>query len=110
MITASDTALLRLFLADPAGNDEVFHDDMLEQLWDDNDEDIYSAAADGWRAKAAKAHELYTAQIDGSLLSRDQIWYHCIRMAEHFDKMSGGTLANVLMQTNYDVADSSYEY
>lgn len=110
MITAEDIALLRLFLADPAGANEFFHDDVLEQMWDDNDEDVYSATADGWRMKAANAHELYTAQIDGSLLSRDQIWYHCIRMAEHFDKMSGGSLANVQMTTNYDTADTSSEF
>jgi len=112
MITPGDIELLRLFLADPAGNTESFHDDILTTLWDDNSEDVYAAAADGWRIKAGKVAELYAAQIDGSYLSREQIWEHCIRMADHYEKLGGGGMVSVRMDSNaggYPTAESSSE-
>jgi len=103
-------ALLRLYIADPSGNDEYLHDDKLEALFQQNDSDLYATAADAWRMKAANVADWYLANIDGSFLSRDQVWDHCIKMAEHFEKTGGAALTNVEMDSGFRTETAEAEF
>jgi hypothetical protein len=98
-------ALLRLYLADPAGNDEYFHDDILDSMFSDNDEDLNAAASSGWRMKAANVAAWYAVNLDGAFLSRQQVWEHCIAMSSHFSSMSGAALVNVEMDSMFEDED-----
>jgi hypothetical protein len=107
---ATELALLRLFIADPAGNTEFLHDNNLEDLYQANEEDLYATAADAWRMKAGDVAAWYTANIDGAFLSRDQVWQHCMAMAEHYEKMSGGSLISVTMDSGFQTETSASEF
>jgi hypothetical protein len=103
-------ALLRLYIADPAGNNEYLHDDKLQALSSNNDGDLYATAADAWRMKAANVADWYLANIDGAFLSRDQVWEHCMKMAEHFEKAGGGALVNVSMDSGFQTSAEEPEF
>jgi hypothetical protein len=107
---ADDIELLRLFIADPAGNSQFFTADQLQELLDDNEADVYAAASDAWRIKAANVSDWYTTQLDGSLLSRDQVFDHCMKMVEHFSVLGGGggTIDSVLMTTQVEPISSEF--
>lgn len=106
----ADIALLRLYLADPAGANEVFTNAKLALLLDQNEDDVYAAAADGWRVKAANVSEWYMVNVDGAFLNREQVWEHCIKMAEHYEKIGGGGLANIPLDAGFEQADDESEF
>lgn len=109
-MSSSTLALLRLYIADPPNQDEVLHDQDLEGLLADNNDDVSAAAADGWRIKAARVAEWYQVNIDGRFLSRDQVFNHCIAMAKHFEESGGGQLTNAKMDSEFEMDDESSEF
>lgn len=98
-MTLSDIQLLRLYLSDPSREDEVFTSTKLQDILDRNSGDVNGAAADGWRVKAATVHDWYLSQTDGSLLSRQQVFDHCMSMVEHFSKRSSSDMVSVALDT-----------
>jgi hypothetical protein len=110
-------ALLRLYIADPAGNTEFLHDEMLEALFSQNDENLFATASECWRIKAANVADWYLANIDGSFLSRNQVWEHCMAMVEHYSAISGGAgtaagavLTNVEMDSGFQTQAAEGEF
>lgn len=93
-LSAQDQELLRLYLNDPSGENQVFTLRTLQRLYDDAGS-LGGAAAAGWRIKAATVHDWYLANVDGSFLSRDQVFTHCIAMAEMYDKSGGSQTESV---------------
>ena len=93
--------LLRLYLADtnPDVDKRFFTDPTLEALLDAAD-DVYGAAAEGWLIKSADVAKWYSVTIDGSTMSRDQVFKHCMDMREHYLGISvgGGRLSNTRLQ------------
>jgi hypothetical protein len=112
VLSAQDKELLRLYLNDPAGASEVFTDVVLQRLYDDSGS-LEACAAKGWRIKAATVYEWYLANIDGSFLSRDQVFSHCIKMAETFERSEGGSISQsieVIMTGSANDSTSSSEF
>jgi len=87
-LTDDQIALIRMYTDDSAGPDEVVHDPELRGLWDLL-ESVEGVAARVWRIKAAKVSEWYLTNVDGSFLSRNQVFDHCIAMAEYYEKLGG---------------------
>lgn len=58
-----------------------------EGTWDFN-----GAAHEGWLWKAAKVSEGYDFSSDVNSFSRDQLYQHCVDMAERWHKNKAGTL------------------
>jgi hypothetical protein len=109
---ATQLALLRLYIADPTGNKEYLHDDTLELLYTQADGDLFATAAEAWRMKAANVADWYLANIDGSFLSRNQVWEHCMAMADHYGKLSGTGvgLTNVEMDSGFQTETAEAEF
>jgi hypothetical protein len=114
---ATELALLRLYIADPSGNNEFLHDDTLEILFGQNDSNLFATASEAWRIKAANVADWYMANIDGSFLSRNQVWEHCMAMVDHYSKISGGAgtaagaiLTNVEMDSGFQTQASESEF
>lgn len=110
-------ALLRLYIADPAGNTEYLHDDTLQTLFSQNEDNLFATAAECWRIKAANVADWYLANIDGSFLSRNQVWEHCMAMVDHYSKIAGGVgttsgvgLINVEMDSGFQTQTSEGEF
>jgi len=102
--------LLRLYVADPAGEQEFLHDDQLQTLLDNHDDDVYAAATDAWRMKAADVSAWYRVILDGVFLSREQVFDHCIKMAEHFERLGGGNIVSIEMDSGFQVSSSPAEF
>lgn len=114
MATLTDVqkSLIRLYTDDPAGPDELVKDSVLQGLWDEMDS-IEGVASRVWRIKAATVSEWYLSNIDGSFLSRNQVFEHCLKMAEHYETLGGvsGVFVNVgLTGPNATDEDSSSEF
>ena len=109
---ATQLALLRLYIADPSGASEYLHDDTLDTLYTQADNDLFATAAEAWRMKAANVASWYLANIDGSFLSRNQVWEHCMAMAEHYGKLSGTGvgLTNVEMDSGFQTQEAESEF
>lgn len=109
---ATQLALLRLYISDPAGTTEYLHDDTLNTLYTLADDNIFATAAEAWRMKAAHVADWYLANIDGSFLSRDQVWTHCMAMADHYGKLSGTGvgLTNVEMDSGFQTQAAESEF
>jgi hypothetical protein len=109
---ATQLALLRLYIADPAGTSEYLHDDTLDTLYSQADGSIFGAAAEAWRMKAANVADWYLANIDGSFLSRNQVWEHCMAMADHYGKLSGTGvgIVNIEMDSGFETAAAESEF
>lgn len=52
---------------------------------------LNSAAAEGWRWKAAKASELISVDLDGERMSSNQIFEHCERMAKTYSRKNNAS-------------------
>jgi hypothetical protein len=52
--------------------------------------DVYAAAADIWRTRAANVHKYYTVREGEHSLSRSDMFKHCMLMAGEMDKQAGG--------------------
>lgn len=50
--------------------------------------DINSAAADIWRRKASHHHSAFSFSTDNHSVQREQVYKHCIEMAEMYESMS----------------------
>jgi hypothetical protein len=109
---ATQLALLRLYIADPSGTNEYLHDDTLDLLYTQGDGDVFAAAAEAWRMKAANVADWYLANIDGSFLSRNQVWEHCVAMADHYGKLSGTGvgIANIEMDSGFETSAVESEF
>lgn len=91
--------LLRLYLADPSESTEKFTEPDLVALIETNP-DLYSAAADGWRVRAGVlAEQNFNATVDGATMNLGDLWRHCIDMAEHYERLGGGSFSSVLLDT-----------
>lgn len=55
--------------------------------------DLSAAAAEGWRRKAGKVAGRFNVTADGAVLSRAQIFAHCLMMAEQYGKKSAGSIS-----------------
>ena len=55
--------------------------------------DFNSAAAEGWRWKAARASELTAVDLDGTKLSAEQIFDHCVSMISLYSKRVQSTVS-----------------
>ena len=111
-LSDSDRALIRLYTDDPSGPDEVMHDTDLDALWDLT-ENVEGATAKVWRIKAAKVSDWFLANVDGAFLSRDQVFAHCITMAEFYETQGGtsGVFSNIaLIGPNAADEDESSEF
>jgi hypothetical protein len=97
---------LRLYLADPDekadGNGLVFTDEQLNNLIDLYPEDLNAAAADGWKMKAASVADWYQANTDGSKLSRQQVFDHCLKMIEKYEESAQGSIQSIRMDVMYE--------
>lgn len=55
--------------------------------------DLAAAAAEGWRMKAALVSDRFRFADDGDSYDRDQVFAHCVRMAELYEqKVKAGSL------------------
>jgi|GEM_PF-2020191 len=55
--------------------------------------DIYAAAADIWRRKAAHyAPSSFDFSTDNHSIKRSQVYQHCLEMAEHYESMSSDAI------------------
>jgi hypothetical protein len=55
--------------------------------------DIYAAAADIWRRKAAHyASSSFDFSTDNHSIKRSQVYKHCLEMAEHYESMSSDAI------------------
>lgn len=52
-----------------------------------------SAAAEGWRWKAAKAAELVSIDLDGERMSSNQIFDHCQSMIRQYSRKQSATIS-----------------
>ncbi len=48
--------------------------------------DLAAAAAEGWRVKAGLVSDRFRFADDGDSYDRDQVFAHCVRMAEQYEK------------------------
>lgn len=93
-----DIGLLRLYVDDKATDpDKLFSDPELQNFIDSHPDDLHGAAAEIWGIKAATVSEWYLAQTDGSLLARQQVFDHCLKMQEYHSTKGASTLVSVLM-------------
>ena len=106
----SDVALLRLYIADPAGSDNKFPTTTLQDLLDVHDGDLYATAAAVWGIRAGDVHEYYMAQIDGALMSRDQVFEHCKAMQALYEGKSGGKIVSVQMDSGFTTETATSEF
>lgn len=90
-------ALLRLYLNDRT-EPYVFDDTELTDLLDGAGGDVDAAAAEGWKIKAGTVAEWYDVNIDGSALSRSDVFDHCMKMRMQYLSSSGGLIDNVRLQ------------
>jgi hypothetical protein len=68
-------------------------------LLQQGDGNTHSAAALGWSIKAAHVWDWYLSQTDGALLSRDQVFKHCMDMASYHEGRSSGLIESVQMDS-----------
>lgn len=88
-LSSEDRALLRLYIADPASPSAALSDDELDGLNEVAGGSLEGTAARAWRIKAARVADWYLANVDGSFLSRDQVFDHCLKMAQYYEGISG---------------------
>lgn len=109
MATAEQLTKLRLFIDDPAGNTQFLDDSVLNVFIEDNEGDLSLAASQLWKIKAARVSEWYTTNLDGSFLSRDQVFTHCMQMSQQF--AAAGGMSNIqLVTSSVDFGTRTPEY
>ena len=54
---------------------------------------LKAAASMGWQWKAAKASELVSADLDGERLSSNQVFDHCVQMAQMYSRRGAISLS-----------------
>jgi hypothetical protein len=109
-MTVAEVELLRLYIDDKKDGTEKFNDDQLQDFIDRFGEELHAAAAEIWGIKAARVTEYYLTNIDGSFLSRNQVFDHCMAMADfHRHGGSADTMESVQLSTG-NTSDSSSEF
>ncbi len=90
-MTTDDLELLRLYIDDvtPSNGEDPFLSDIKLQSLLDKEGNVEAAAGKAWRIKAAQVSSWYLANVDGAFLSRDQVFDHCMKMAEFYEQVSG---------------------
>jgi hypothetical protein len=83
----------------PAGSDidPYFSDAQLDELLAQNGDNVYTAAAEAWRMKAADFADLVDIDESGSSRKLSQMYKQAMAMAEFFDKQAvvvGGQLVD----------------
>lgn len=106
----SEITLLRLYIADPAGSDAKFPSPTLEAIIENHENDLYAAAAEVWSIRAGDVHEYYMAQIDGSLMSREQVFEHCLMMQKMYEQKAGNKMTNVALDSGFTSEEASSEF
>jgi hypothetical protein len=99
--------LLRLYLND-SGPTFALSDEDLNQVLAKVDGDFYAAVAEGWRIKAGNVAHWYRAELDGSDLSRDQVFKHCMFMAETYEDKGGAQMKNIGLRTRPELKDGEF--
>lgn len=89
---------LRDYIDDQKTGREMFDDPELEDYISVNG-DLHSAAAELWGIKAARVSSWYQVNIDGSFLSREQAFEHCIKM-QHYHAGLGSSSSGSLGYTS----------
>lgn len=96
-MSADQIELLRLYIDDKSP-DEVFDDPKLEEFIDantlDGEVNLNAAAAKLWAIKAGSVASWYTTSLDGSFLSRSEVFNHCMKMADFYGAQGGGDPAS----------------
>lgn len=109
MATTEQLTKLRLFIDDPAGNDEFFTNETLAVFITDAQDDLSAAAAELWKVKAARVSEWYTVNMDGNFMSREQVFDHCMKMSASY--ANSGSITNVALTTlSSDAGTRTPEY
>lgn len=111
-MTTSEIELVRLYTDDrDDGTHELFlEDDEVQSIVDGASNDLHTAASRIWGMKAARVHEWYTTSLDGSYLSREQVFDHCLKMAEFHKGYASGELVSTRMVNTYDYLDTETSY
>jgi len=113
-MTTSEIELVRLYTddRDDGTHDLFLEDDEIQSIVDGVTNDLHAASNKIWLMKAARVHEWYTTSLDGGYLSREQVFEHCLKMAEYHKQYASNALISVSMENTYDAdAESlSYEY
>lgn len=98
-MTWDNIALLRLYVDDRQEGTEVFPDTELQNFLDASGGDVDLAASKVWLVKAASVHDWYFSSTDGAILSREQVFDHCMTMSKHFEGRSSGEIESVRMDS-----------
>ena len=63
--------------------------------------DLYGAAADAWRERAASKASAYNFAADGGRFDRSQWFEHCLKMAEYYGSLAhGGMTVSLLVRSD----------
>jgi hypothetical protein len=104
-------SLLRLYVDDKASDpDRLFDDTAMQAFIDAHPDDLHAAASEIWGIKAATVSEWYLSQTDGSLLARQQVFDHCLKMQDYHNKQGANTLVSVLMDGGSAPEEESSEF
>lgn len=104
-------SLLRFYVDDKATDpDKLFSDPELQEFIDANPDDLHTVAADIWGIKAARVSEWYLAQTDGSLLARQQVFDHCLKMQDYHRGQGSSIIVSVLMDGGSRGTEDSSEF
>lgn len=76
----SDIAQLRAYIDDKQDGTHQFEDYQLQAKITEYNGDLHGAAADIWGMKAATVSDWYQINMDGSFMSREQVFEHCLKM------------------------------
>lgn len=117
-MTVSDIAMVRLYIDDPAGSNQVFSSVVIQQVLDGVSSDLHSAAAELWAMKAATVWDWYMSQTDGALLDREKVFQHCMDMVGFHRALSsggslgsgGGGIVSVALSTGNNDSEESSEF
>lgn len=102
---------LRWMIHDPdADPEKLFDDEAIQGVIDEHVDDIHGAAAELWGIKAARVSEWYMAQTDGSLLARQQVFDHCLKMQDFHSKQAASQIVSVLMDGGSRPSEQSSEF
>jgi hypothetical protein len=114
-MTISDIAMVRLYIDDPAGANQVFSSTVIQQILDGVDGDLHGAAAELWSMKAATVWDWYMSQTDGALLDREKVFQHCQDMMMFHKTLAsgslgGGGIVSVALSTGNNDSEESSEF
>lgn len=91
--------VLREYLGEPT--DRWFDDTRLQELLDASDDNLYAAAAEGWRIKLGMYVEYYDVTVDrDDSFERSAVFRHCKDMVELYESKSPGDIVSVAMATD----------